>query len=80
MSPDEMVLDPWSFTAAAHEALTQSEAGQPAPAPEPAAVPPVRTIVLDRTPRAGRRAAASARPSAGRRGGGRPRAAAPART
>ena len=51
MTPEEMVLDPWSFKAGPREPLVQSEAApQPAPGPEPAAVPPVRTIVLDRAP------------------------------
>jgi phosphate transport system ATP-binding protein len=57
MRPEEMVLDPWSFTAEqspAREPLRS--APQPTPLPlspppaEPGAVPPVRTIVLDRVP------------------------------
>jgi phosphate transport system ATP-binding protein len=48
MSAEEMVLDPWSFKREEHERAV------PAPATEPAdpgaAVPPVRTIVLDRAP------------------------------
>ncbi len=46
-----MVLDPWSFTdgelPASPEPASRLQSSQPAPA---AAVPPVRTIVLDRTP------------------------------
>ena len=40
MSPDEMVLDPWSFA---------TEGREERPAAKPA-VPPVRTIVVDRSP------------------------------
>jgi phosphate transport system ATP-binding protein len=55
MSPDEMVLEPWSLVAEGREEPPPSES---APAPEPtrqapvgeSAVPPVRTIVLDRPP------------------------------
>jgi phosphate transport system ATP-binding protein len=52
MSPDEMVLDPWSFTTeplvSAAERTPPQEASRP-PADQ-APVPPVRTIVLDRPP------------------------------
>jgi phosphate transport system ATP-binding protein len=56
MSPDEMVLDPWSFTTDEPEQeppVTEPlpRVTQPSEAlPAPAAVPPVRTIVLDRAP------------------------------
>jgi phosphate transport system ATP-binding protein len=55
MSPDEMVLDPWSFTTDESEQQPVTEplprVTQPSEAsPAPAAVPPVRTIVLDRAP------------------------------
>ncbi|MCW3018429.1 MAG: hypothetical protein JWN10_737, partial [Solirubrobacterales bacterium] len=46
MSAEEMVLDPWSFTADERERAPASEA----PADPGAPVPPVRTIVLDRAP------------------------------
>jgi phosphate transport system ATP-binding protein len=46
MSAEEMVLDPWSFTADERERTLASEA----PADPGAPVPPVRTIVLDRAP------------------------------
>src|ERR1700679_2034844 len=52
MSAEEMVLDPWSFTREEHERAIPTPAA--APTAEPAdpgdAVPPVRTIVLDRAP------------------------------
>src|ERR1700689_850359 len=53
MSPDEMVLDPWSFATDEPEQPTErlprvTPPGEASPAP--AAVPPVRTIVLDRAP------------------------------
>jgi phosphate transport system ATP-binding protein len=55
MSPDEMVLDPWSFTTDEPERQPSTEPlpriAQPSDtSPAPAAVPPVRTIVLDRAP------------------------------
>ncbi len=54
MSPDEMVLDPWSFTSEEHEQPLTGEPlsrfAQPSSSPAPAVVPPVRTIVLDRSP------------------------------
>ncbi len=55
MSPDEMVLDPWSFTTDEPERQPAIEPlpriAQPSDtSPAPAAVPPVRTIVLDRAP------------------------------
>jgi phosphate transport system ATP-binding protein len=55
MSPDEMVLDPWSFTTDEPEQEPVTEplprVTQPSEAsPAPAAVPPVRMIVLDRAP------------------------------
>ena len=54
MRPDEMVLDPWSFTTDEPEQPVTERlprAAQPNEAPPvPAAVPPVRTIVLDRAP------------------------------
>src|ERR1700694_4962242 len=40
MSPDEMVLDPWSFATDGHEERPAAKAP----------VPPVRTIVVDRSP------------------------------
>ena len=60
MSPDEMLLDPWSFATDAREQPLASEAlpsEPPASEPQPiqspfgdGTVPPVRTIVLDRPP------------------------------
>jgi phosphate transport system ATP-binding protein len=54
MSPDEMVLDPWSLVTEDRGDPLASEAGpstRPAgPAAADGAVPPVRTIVLDRPP------------------------------
>ncbi len=55
MSPEEMVLDPWSMVTDHQEELPQRPIGVPAREPEPEpgpaqAVPPVRTIVLDREP------------------------------
>ena len=53
MSPDEMVLDPWSFTVEEPEQPTEPlpRVTPPSEAPSAsAAVPPVRTIVLDRAP------------------------------
>jgi len=47
MSAEEMVLDPWSFTA--DEPRERTPEGE-APADPGAPVPPVRTIVLDRAP------------------------------
>jgi phosphate transport system ATP-binding protein len=48
MSPDEMVLDPWSFVTDGREELPPSEPA--APPVRTTAVPPVRMIVLDRSP------------------------------
>jgi phosphate transport system ATP-binding protein len=60
MSPDEMLLDPWSFATDAREQPLAGEAlpsEPPASEPQPiqspfgdGTVPPVRTIVLDRPP------------------------------
>jgi phosphate transport system ATP-binding protein len=53
MRPDEMVLDPWSFISDDPRVREASEREPIVPSSEPAvgpAVPPVRTIVLDRTP------------------------------
>jgi len=55
MKADEMVLDPWSFASEQGEQSLASDSspalGQPGETvPEPALVPPVRTIVLDRAP------------------------------
>ena len=60
MSPDEMLLDPWSFATDGRERALASEAlrngplpGEPQPSQNPfgdGTVPPVRTIVLDRPP------------------------------
>jgi phosphate transport system ATP-binding protein len=54
MRPDEMVLDPWSFISDDPQVRDPSEREPIAPqSSEPAvgpAIPPVRTIVLDRTP------------------------------
>jgi phosphate transport system ATP-binding protein len=49
MSAEEMVMDPWTFTADVPR--EQAPESQPPPAADPGApVPPVRTIVLDRAP------------------------------
>ncbi len=54
MRPDEMVLDPWSFISDDPQVRESSERQPIVPPPsEPAVgptIPPVRTIVLDRTP------------------------------
>jgi phosphate transport system ATP-binding protein len=56
MSPDEMVLDPWNLVTDAPEGPIEEPTPSPAYAPEPiGAVPPVRTIVLDRAPTPARR-------------------------
>ncbi len=49
MSPEEMVLDPLHLAIEGDEEPTQPRI-TPVPAQTPAVVPPVRTIVLDRTP------------------------------
>src|ERR1700733_3768207 len=49
MRPEEMVLDPWSFISDEPRVSQPSESQPSEPAVGPA-VPPVRTIVLDRTP------------------------------
>jgi phosphate transport system ATP-binding protein len=49
MTPEEMVLDPWSLKTGPREAIAAREPAAPSEA-TPSAVPPVRTIVLDRTP------------------------------
>jgi phosphate transport system ATP-binding protein len=46
MSPEEMVLDPWRLSTADRQETVRHEQ----PAAQPQAVPPVRTIVLDRQP------------------------------
>ncbi len=55
MSSNEMVLDPWSFASDGDEQLVESEPLRSQAQPsellsQDAAVPPVRTIVLDRPP------------------------------
>jgi phosphate transport system ATP-binding protein len=54
MSPDEMLLDPWSFATDGREHPLASEALPSEPQPSQpfgdGTVPPVRTIVLDRPP------------------------------
>jgi phosphate transport system ATP-binding protein len=58
MTPDEMVLDPWTYAVDGHEEELSSDGERPRPLtaagdlaePLVGAVPPVRTIVLDRPP------------------------------